>query len=64
MIMKLGCGAACDVPEGRDAEVDGGGPAAHLVELGEFLPGCGQADLESFGFVGPAFAFGMLASRA
>jgi hypothetical protein len=28
------------------------------VILGEFLFGTGEADLESFGFAGPAFAFG------
>ena len=28
------------------------------VGLGEFLFGTGEADLESFGFAGPAFTFG------
>jgi hypothetical protein len=27
-------------------------------DLGEFVFGAGEADLESFGFAGPAFAFG------
>jgi hypothetical protein len=38
--------------------VDGLGAAVGgSVRLGEFLFGAGEADLESFGFAGPAFAF-------
>jgi hypothetical protein len=39
--------------------VDGLGAAGGRgVGLGEFLVCPGEADLESFGFAGPAFAFG------
>jgi hypothetical protein len=38
--------------------VDGGGSAGHFVELGEFLVGSGEADLEGFAFACPAFLFG------
>jgi hypothetical protein len=39
--------------------VDGLGAAGGgVVGLGEFLFGTGEADLESFGFAGPALAFG------
>ena len=39
--------------------MDGLGAAGGgLVGLGEFLVCPGEADLESFGFAGPAFAFG------
>jgi hypothetical protein len=52
-----GCGG--DVPVGKDAEVDVFGPAGGgVVGLGELAGGGGEADLESFGFAGPAFAFG------
>jgi hypothetical protein len=45
---------------GRDAEVDGGGAAGdERVDLGELGVSGGEADLESFGFAGPAFAFGL-----
>ena len=40
------------------AEVDGGGGRAP-VDLGEFVVGPGEADLESFDFAEPAFAFGV-----
>ncbi|WP_020500879.1 hypothetical protein [Sciscionella marina] len=54
-----GChGAAGDVAEGGQAEVDGGSPAGPLVELGEFLFGAGEADLESLDFAVPAFSLG------
>jgi hypothetical protein len=39
------------------AEVDSGGGRAP-VDLGEFVVGPGEADLESFDFAEPAFAFG------
>src|SRR5689334_22627130 len=42
----------------RHADVDGGGGVGAPVNLGEFVAGAGQADLESFGFAVPAFAFG------
>jgi hypothetical protein len=29
-----------------------------IVDLGKFVPGCGQADLKSLGFAAPAFALG------
>ena len=52
-----GCGG--DVAVGGDAETDGLSAAdGGRVGLGEFLVGSGEADLESFGFAGPAFAFG------
>ena len=35
-----------------------GAAGGDLVHLGEFVAGGGEADLESFGFAGPAFAFG------
>jgi hypothetical protein len=41
-----------------DAEVDDSRPASAFVELGEFLPGSGKADLKSFDFAEPAFAVG------
>ena len=40
------------------SESDGGGCAGAPVDLGEFVLGAGEADLESFGFAEPAFAFG------
>jgi len=54
-----GEGGGGDVAVGGDAEVDvlgsaGGGG----VGLGDFAGGGGEADFESFGFAGPAFAFG------
>ena len=61
MVMALspdgkGCGG--DVAVGGDAEVDGLGPASGGgVGLGELAVGGGEADLESFCFAGPAFAF-------
>jgi hypothetical protein len=41
--------------QGRDAGVDGGGAP---VDLGELVVGACEADVESFGFAEPAFAFG------
>jgi hypothetical protein len=42
------------------SEVGHGGAAAggDLVHLGEFLFGGGEADLQAFGFAGPAFTLG------
>ena len=55
-----GEGRGGDVAVGGDAEADGLGPAGGgQVGLGEFVVGGGEADLESFGFAGPAFAFGL-----
>jgi hypothetical protein len=52
-------GCRGDVAVGKDAEVDVLGPAGGGgVGLGEFAGGGGEADLESFGFSGPALAFG------
>ena len=52
-----GCGG--DVAVGGYSEADGLGPAGGGgVGLGELAGGCGEADLESFGFSGPVFAFG------
>ena len=39
------------------AEVDSGGGRTP-VDLGEFVVGSGEADLESFDFAEPAFTFG------
>ncbi len=41
-----------------DAEV-GGLAAGAAVDLGEFVVGAGEADLESFDFAEPAFVFGL-----
>jgi len=56
-----GCcqGGGSDVAIGGDAEADGFGAAGGgQVGLGEFVVGGGEADLESLGFAGPAFALG------
>src|SRR5947207_8245480 len=51
------CGAGGDVAVGRDAQAGGGGsPGDEPVGLGEFGLGGGEADLQAFGFPGPAFA--------
>jgi hypothetical protein len=55
-----GDGAAGDVGEARHAEVDCGAPPGKLVELGEFLPGGGEADLQAVGLAEPAFALGFV----
>ena len=44
--------------DGGHADVDRDGWVGTPVDLGEFVAGAGQADLESFGFAVPAFAFG------
>jgi hypothetical protein len=51
-------GAAGDVAEGGDAEVDGGVAEGVALELGEPVFGAGEADLESFDLAEPAFVFG------
>jgi hypothetical protein len=54
-----GDGDGGDVAVGGYAEADGLGAAGGgHVGLGEFAGGGGEADLEAFGFAGPAFAFG------
>src|SRR5947199_355093 len=44
--------------QGRESEVDGLTAAAATVDLGEFVVGAGEADLESFDLAEPAFTFG------
>jgi hypothetical protein len=53
-------GAAGKVGEAGHAEVNGGAPPGELVELGEFLPGGGEADLQALGLAEPAFALGFV----
>jgi hypothetical protein len=53
-------GASGDVGEVGHAEVDGVALGGELVELGEFLAGSGEADLESVGFAEPAFVPGFV----
>ena len=48
-----------DAGECWHAELDRGGlPPQGSVDLGELVVGAGEADLQSFGFAGPALAFG------
>src|SRR5215510_3725865 len=57
-LYRAGGEASGDVAVGGHAQVGGGVPAGGgRVGLGEFCAGGGEADLESFGFAGPAFAF-------
>src|SRR6266852_5837937 len=51
--------AAGDVGEAGHAEADWGAGLGAPVDLGELVVGAGEADLESLGFAGPAFAFGL-----
>ena len=44
--------------EGGQAEADRAGGAGSPVDLGEFVFGAGEADLESFDFAEPSFAVG------
>jgi hypothetical protein len=44
--------------EGGHSESDRGWGAGAAVDLGELVFGAGEADLESFGFAGPAFVAG------
>ena len=53
-------GSGGDALEAGHAPVDGGAAAGELVELGEFLIGSGEADLESLGFAEPALAPGLV----
>ena len=54
-----GCGASDEVAVAGCAECDGGGSSLDcVVDLCEIVFGRGEADAESFGFAGPAFAFG------
>jgi len=60
---EVWAGLRCSVHGGGSAagghsESDGGGGAGAAVDLGEFVVGAGEADLESFGFAEPAFAVG------
>ncbi|MGH3406271.1 MAG: hypothetical protein ACRDRJ_27795 [Streptosporangiaceae bacterium] len=55
-----GDGAACDVGEGGHAQLDRRAAGGELVELGEFLPGGGEADFQALGLAEPAFALGFL----
>ena len=53
-----GRAASGDVAVARDAECDGGAASLDcIVDLCEFVFGCGETDAESFGFADPAFAF-------
>ena len=55
-----GDGTAGDVGEGGQAELGAAVAAGgDLVHLGEFVPGAGQADLQSFGLAEPAGRFGL-----
>ncbi|GAB5899001.1 hypothetical protein OKHIL_48100 [Mycolicibacterium mageritense] len=51
-----GEGASDEVGEVWDAEVDGGCAGGEFIELGQFLVGAGEADLQSFDLAEPAFA--------
>jgi len=55
----LGCSVhGGGLAEGGHSEPDGAWGAGAPVDLGELVPGAGEADLESFGFAEPAFAVG------
>ena len=59
IVVSEGQGFGGEVAVGGDAEVDGLGAAGGGgFGLGDLAVGGGEADLESFGFAGPAFAFG------
>ena len=58
LLARGGDGAAGNVGEAGYAEVDGGAPPGEIVELAEFLPGGGEADLQAVGLAEPAFALG------
>ena len=57
-VLCLSAGVQDSGSDSGHADVDGGGWVGAPVDLGEFVAGAGQADLESFGFAVPAFAFG------
>src|SRR6266404_1525148 len=60
MGVSRGQGRGGCVAVGGDAEADGLGPAGEgELDLGELVVGGGEADLESFGFAGPALALGL-----
>jgi hypothetical protein len=51
--------SSSEVAVAGDAECDGGTASLGcVVDLCEFVFGPGEADAQSFGFAGPAFAFG------
>jgi hypothetical protein len=59
MAVSRGQGRGGCVAVGRNAEADGLGAAGEgELDLGELVVGGGEADLEPFGFAGPALAFG------
>jgi hypothetical protein len=59
MAVSRGQGRGGCVAVGGHAEADGLGPAGEgEFDLGELVVRAGEADPESFGFAGPAFAFG------
>jgi hypothetical protein len=60
VLTGCGDGAASDVGEAGHAEVGGGASPGEIIELGEFLPGGGEADLQTLGFAGPAFMVGFV----
>ncbi|MGH3193125.1 MAG: hypothetical protein ACRDPY_35230 [Streptosporangiaceae bacterium] len=60
MGVSRGQGRGGCVAVGRNAEADGLGPSGEgELDLGELVVRGREADLESFGFAGPAFAFGL-----
>jgi hypothetical protein len=60
MAVSCGQGRGGGVAIGRKAEADGLGPAGEgELDLGELVVGGGKADLEPFGFAGPALALGL-----
>jgi hypothetical protein len=58
-----GRGAPRDVSERWQAEVDRGGAPRTFVELGEFVLGGGEADVQPLGLADPAFALGFSGIR-
>ena len=57
--MIRGGAARKDAGECGHAELDRGGlPPQGRVDLGELVVGAGEADLQAFGFAGPALEFG------
>jgi len=60
MAVSRGQGLGGCVSVGGHAEADGLGSACEgELDLGELVVGGGEADLESFGFAGPALALGL-----
>ena len=60
LLARGGDGAAGDVGEAGHAEVDGGAQPGEIIELGELVPGGGEADLQALGLAEPAFALGFV----